>query len=317
MNSEHSDSLPDFDALWDYYQPAETAAKFYAILNVAENSGDANYLAELRTQIARALGLQQRFDEAHALLDLVEAIVEDGAGSALTLRSGSSTVVSPSRIPWLRVEVRYRLERGRVFNSAKQKDKAISHFEQAWNVAVEAGLDFYAVDAAHMMAIAVSADQALVWNQKALALAEKSAEPKARRWRGSLYNNIGWHHFGQNDFNNALAMFEKAVRARVGQEQPVEVRFAKWCVAKTLRMMGQVDSALVIQRMLEMECHDSDEGDDGFVFEEMAECLLLQGNNKEAAQYFVRAYELLSDDVWLKRDEPERLARLKLLGGLV
>lgn len=306
MNNASASELPDFDSLWNHSQPAETEAKFREILPIAQSSGNVTYLAELQTQIARTLGLQQKFAEAHALLDQVEARFPhkvDLAGAP------------PSQIH-TRVLVRYLLERGRVFNSSKAVDKALPLFEEAWNLASASGLDFYAVDAAHMMAIAAARERVMEWNQKALALAEKSAEPKARRWRGSLYNNIGWDYFSQAKYDSALIMFEKAVTARIEQEQPTEVRIAKWCVAKTLRMLGQIDSALVIQRTLEIEWNDSDEGPDGYVFEEIAECLLIQGNETEAKPYFARAYELLSPDPWLIRDEPERLARLKQLGGV-
>src|SRR5690606_19946505 len=57
--------LPDFDALWDYSQPAATETKFREILPLAQESGDLSYRLQLETQIARALGLQQKFDEAH------------------------------------------------------------------------------------------------------------------------------------------------------------------------------------------------------------------------------------------------------------
>lgn len=303
MATASAGQLPDFDSLWDYNKPAETELKFREILLVAEQSRDTLYVAELKTQIARALGLQQKFDEAHRVLDEVSTAIENAQ-------------VSMGASDWLSVEVRCLLERGRAFNSSKQKDRALPLFEEAWDLAVDAGLDFFAVDAAHMMAIASPPEHVMEWNQKALALAEKSSEPKARRWRASLYNNIGWDYFAQQKYDSALVMFEKAVPARREQEQPAETRIAKWCVAKTLRMLGQIDSALVIQRALEVEWHDSDEGPDGYVFEEIAECLRSMGKSTDAKPYFARAFELLSADVWLQRDEPERLKRLKELGGV-
>jgi hypothetical protein len=54
---------------------------------------------------------------------------------------------------------------------------------------------------------------------------------------------------------------------------------------------------------------------DGFVFEEIGECLLLLGRKEEATPNFARAYELLAKDPWLAENEPARLARLKELGG--
>ncbi|MEQ1907055.1 MAG: tetratricopeptide repeat protein, partial [Pirellulaceae bacterium] len=296
------------DALWDYNKPAETEAKFRKVLEDTKSSATPAFIAELKTQIARALGLQQKFDEAHRLLDSVQAEIASW--------HGGSTGDSPSQDRWEKVKMRYLLERGRVFNSSKQSDEALPLFDEAWNLGLECKLDFYAVDAAHMMAIAAPSEQKLEWNQTALALAEKSSEPKARRWRASLYNNIGWDFFSQKKYDSALAMFEKAVPARIEQQQPSELRFAKWCVAKTQRMLGQLELALVTQYALEVEYRESGEGEDGYVFEEIAECLLTQGKPSDAKQYFAKAYALLSSDIWLVRDEPERLARMKQLGGV-
>src|SRR3972149_4139316 len=126
-----AESKPDFDSLWNYDKPAETEAKFREILPLAQKSGDIDYLAEIMTQIARTLGLQQKFDQAHTLLDSVEVLLKD-AGQ--------------------RPQVRYLLERGRVYNSSGQKEKALSLFEDAWENASKAKLDFFAIDAAHMLA---------------------------------------------------------------------------------------------------------------------------------------------------------------------
>lgn len=309
-------SLPDFDSHWDYNKPAETEAKFREIFAMAEKSGDTLYVAELKTQIARTLGLQQKFEEAHRVLDEVDAVLQSGHGTALTLRSGSPTGASTSQERWNTVRVRYLLERGRAFNSSNQKDKALPLFEDAWNLASQSGLDFFAVDAAHMLAIASDSTRVMEWNQRALALAEKSSEPKARRWRASLYNNIGWDYFSQSKYDSALAMFEKAVPARIENQQPTELRFAKWCVAKAQRMLGRLDEALAAQRALEIEWRESGEGEDGFVYEEIAECLLSQHDMTSAKPYFAKAYNLLSTDPWLSRDEPERLTRLRELGGV-
>lgn len=300
-------SLPDFDSYWDYNKPAETETKFREILVAAEKSGDTLYVAELKTQIARTLGLQQKFEEAHRVLDEVDVVMR-------TERAGSAEA-SPSQ-EHLRAQVRYFLERGRAFNSSNQKDKALPLFEEAWHLASMSGLDFFAVDAAHMMAIASDSSRVMEWNLRALALGEKSSEPKARRWRASLYNNIGWDYFSQAKYDSALTMFEKAVPARIENQQPTELRFAKWCVAKAQRMLGRLDDALTIQRALEIEWRESGEGEDGFVFEEIAECLQSQGDTVSAKPYFAKAYSLLSTDPWLSRDEPERLTRLKELGGV-
>jgi tetratricopeptide (TPR) repeat protein len=285
--------LPDFDSLWNYDQPTQTETAFRALIPAAQASNDTAYLAELMTQIARTLGLQQKFDEANLLLDSIEPLLPV-AGD--------------------RARVRYLLERGRTLNSSKKQDQAMPLFEQAWELGQKGRFDNFAVDAAHMCAIAAPADQKLAWNLQALALAEKSSEPKARKWLGSLYNNMGWDYFEQKKYDLALDMFTKGLVFQQAMNRPLQTRIAKWSIAKTLRMMGKVDTALVMQQELEKEWATSEERQDGYVYEELAECLTSLGRPDEAAPYFAKAYTLLSTDPWLVRDEPERLARLKELG---
>jgi hypothetical protein len=57
------------------------------------------------------------------------------------------------------------------------------------------------------------------------------------------------------------------------------------------------------------------DSEDGYVDEELAECLLALNRATEAQPHFLRAAELLSRDAWLAEHEPERLSRLRLLGG--
>ena len=61
--------MQDFDALWNYSEPKATEEKFREIL---ANTQDINYIAELKTQIARTLGLQRKFDDGHILLSEIE-----------------------------------------------------------------------------------------------------------------------------------------------------------------------------------------------------------------------------------------------------
>ena len=57
--------LPNFDTLWNYSDPKGTEAKFRELIPQAKESGDTSYYAQLLTQIARAEGLQRKFEEAH------------------------------------------------------------------------------------------------------------------------------------------------------------------------------------------------------------------------------------------------------------
>jgi tetratricopeptide (TPR) repeat protein len=289
-----SGQLPDFDSLWDYTDPAATEAKFRALLPEARSSGDDSNVVQLLTQIARAQGLQHRFDDAHATLDEAEKLLAD------------------KEIPLARV--RYLLERGRVFNSSGKPAEARPLFEQAFELARSHGLDFYAIDAAHMIAIVEPSPQGqLKWNESALELAEKSNDARARNWRGSLYNNIGWTYFDQKQFDRAIEVFERAVTLRAQANKPRELRIARYCIAKTLRMQGKIDQALAIDRELIAEAERANQPD-GYFHEELAECLLASGKSAESKPHFRRAHEELSKDAWLVEYERARLDRLKSLG---
>ena len=284
---------PDFDALWDYSEPAKTEAKFRELLQTAEESTrPADWRLELLTQIARTQGLQRKFEDAHRTLD--------------ELRSHLAAAS-------LRVHVRYLLERGRVFNSAKERDRARILILEAWHLGRDAGQDGLAVDAAHMLGIIESPEKSLEWNQKALRVAEASSEERARNWRGSLHNNIGWSYFERDEFETALRQFQRALQCRVEQGDAAAIRVAKWCVAKGLRATGRVDEALKLQTELHGECSAAGKPD-GYVDEELGECLMELNRGEEAQPCFAEAFHQLSHDSWLCDNEPARMARLKQLG---
>jgi hypothetical protein len=69
-----------------------------------------------------------------------------------------------------------------------------------------------------------------------------------------------------------------------------------------------------MQRSLLAE-HESVGSSDGYVYEEIAECLLALGRKDESRPFFAKAFEALSADPWLPEREPERLERLRREGG--
>ena len=286
--------LPAIDALWDYDNPEATALKFRELLPTAERSADKTYYAELLTQLARTQSLQRKFDEAHSALDTARQVME-----------GQNMPVA---------EIRYLLERGRTFNSAGEKEQSISLFKEAYAKAVEHNEDYYAIDAAHMLGIAAKPQDQLYWNIKAMSLSEKTADTRAGKWLGSLYNNIGWTYHGLKDYAGALTFFEKLLAWRTAQKDARGAFIANWSVARTYRSLDRITEALALQRELLDEIQRNGLDPSGYVFEELAECLLLQGHDIEAKTYFKKAYEILSKDIWLKANEGDRLERLKDLG---
>jgi tetratricopeptide (TPR) repeat protein len=291
---EKSMSLLDFDALWDYQHPEQTEAAFRQLLSQAEHNGDPSYHLQLLTQIARTQGLQRQFVEAHHTLDLVKDQL-------------SAQLVVPT--------IRYFLERGRVFNSSGQPNEAQTWFQQAWERArVHEEAAFFAVDAAHMLAIVASSfEQQTAWNQTALHVAENSTDEHARGWCGSLYNNLGWTYHDQGVYERALDYFQLAQTWQQQHGTPHARRIARWCVGRTLRSLQRTSEALALQEELLAAWEQSTEEQDGYVFEEMAECLLLLGRIAESRPYFAQAYVKLREDRWLLAQQSERLQRLKQL----
>lgn len=279
----------NIDSAWDFNQPQVSEQRFRALLAQAESPD----YEEVLTQLARAQGLQGHFDEAHRTLDDVEQRLA---------------------ADMYHIRIRYALERGRVFNSSGDPVRAKPLFIQAWEIAQQQGEIVLAIDAAHMVAIVEEPDAGLEWNQKALALAESSSDDRALRWKGSLLNNIGWAYHDKGAYTDALTAFQDARRVRQQDGSTLDqIQIADWCIARTLRSLNRIDEALSIQRRLQAE-HEAAGTSDGYVIEELGECLLAQGHADAAKPYFARAFAELSQDSWLVRQEPARIERLRTLG---
>lgn len=281
------------DQHWDYAHPAVSEQHFRRL--ASEHEDNLNEYLEILTQVARAQGLQGHFNQAHETLDTVrEANHQD----------------SP------RLMVRYWLERGRVLNSSGHPASAVPLFKSALKLAQKEGLDFYAIDAAHMLGIAASAREQAYWTETALKIAEDSRYHRCKGWLGTLYNNLGWTYFDQMDYAKALKTFKQGVQWRQQQNQTGEEEIiARWAVARTERAMGHYSTALYLQRQLQQDIAVRKLPEDGYVHEELAENLLAMGQTEAAKPHFQKAWQLLSQDRWLQTHEADRLQRLKKMGG--
>ncbi len=286
-----TEDRPSIASLWNFADPAASEAAFRSALERAEAAGALGFAAELRTQIARTLGLRSRFVEADALLDEVEATLPT-AGSVARLR--------------------YLLERGRVRNSSGRRAEAGKWFLEAWDLGREIGEHSLAVDAAHMLGICEEPEAALAWSHRAMEYAEQCGDPAARKWLGALYNNTGWTHFDRGELDAALDLLSRGLEWRRDQPDPEPIRIARWSVARLWRALGRVEEALAEQQSLASE-YARIERESGYVAEELGECLLALGRDAEARPHFANAHRLLSADNWLVANEPERLMRLAQL----
>jgi tetratricopeptide (TPR) repeat protein len=236
----HDGRMIDPTPLWDFEDPAGSQLRFEDAASMAEG---ADRLV-LMTQVARALGLRERYDDAHGVLD--------------DLATNDPEVTT-----------RVSLERGRLLRSAGAPDEARPHFEAAAATSRTAGLDVLLVDALHMVALVAPPEQQLSLNDQALAVARGSDVPAARDWDASLLNNIGMTHADAGDFDAALVAFEDALAARERIGEAGRTRVARWMVGWALRNLGRTDEALAIQQALKAELDALGE-EDPYVDEELA-----------------------------------------------
>ena len=277
----------DVSPYWNFDDPAASEAAFRRTLNAGLDGDDA---LTLQTQIARTYSLRGRIDEAHAWLDTIEPRL---------ITAG----VEP--------RVRYLLERGRTFRSAKAPNRARPLFVEAADRAHGAGLDALEIDALHMIALVeTDAGVQMALNRQALAIAAASADPIARNWDASLANNIGMSLHDAGRYEEALASFQVALAARERIGNARLVRVARWMIAWTLRSLHRHDEALAILRRIEAE-NDAIGELDGYAFEEIAENLLAKEQAEAAKPYFAKAWRLFSADISPDRPDDAHLDRLE------
>jgi tetratricopeptide (TPR) repeat protein len=285
--------LPDLKSLWDFRDPAATEGRFRELIPLSKS--EPEFHVELLSQIARTHSLRGNFTEAHALLDEAESLLTPHMH---------------------RARVRCLLERGRTFNSDGNPQAALPLFECAVRLATDHHLDFLAVDAAHMIAIAhPDPAEQLRWNLQTIDLVESSADLTLKSWLGPLYNNAGWTCHDRGDYAKSLALLQKA-QAYHDQFGDAKAKFiARWSVAKLLRLNDRRGEAMEIQKALESDMtagHDPD----GFVYEELGELYHLQNRHDVAREYFRKAYPLLMKVDWLVQSEPARVERIGKLADL-
>jgi tetratricopeptide (TPR) repeat protein len=232
--------------LWDFDDPAGSGERFLEAAERAEEPDRTSWLS----QYARALGLQERYEEATRLLDELSA-------------DAAEAPEAPEAAAYL------ALERGRVLRSSGQAEESRAHFARAAATAEAAGLEALHVDVLHMVALAAPQEEQLALNEQALAVARAATDPRARDWDASLLHNIGMTHADADDYPAALAAFEEALTARERMGDPATIRVARWMIGWTYRQLGRRDEALEIQRALKAELDSIGESDE-YVDQELA-----------------------------------------------
>ncbi len=285
----------DIDGLWDFDDPAATEVKFMALRQHLGAKADHAKLMELDTQLARAQGLQGRFAHALATLETMHERLESGE---------------------TRPAIRHDLEMGRLLRSSGSPTGAKDHLERAAEMARAAGEEALEIDALHMLALVEpEPGKRIAMNMDALERAAAATDPRARRWRGSLWNNTGLDFHELGDLDHAMEAFEASLEAWQ-EDDPSRAGIARWMIGWTLRLQGRLPEARALQEALEREYAASGHASQGYVEEELGEIHLAWPGDDAwkhrgvARQYFARAHELLSANGEIDHD-PERLARMK------
>lgn len=277
---------------WDIERPREAEASFRAELSrPATTPEEQERHAELLTQLARAQALQGRTADAHSTLAQSERLL-------LT-------------IPAVRPRIRQLLEQGRVLVRDRLPARARLLFIQAFDAARQTGDTFLAIDAAQMLSVVETPKLQTGWIEQALALAQGA--PVGVTWVPALEQARGWRHLEDQQFDKALACFQRALTTLEAGGDAHKIARARYCVARGLRAIRRFDEALAIQQALLGEERRLGRRD-GLVYEEVAECLQALKQPKDAQTYFAQAHALLSQDQWLVDNRPARLNRLKTMG---
>lgn len=216
--------------LWDHEDPHGSEAR----LRAAMPSASPRDRQLLMTQLARAMGLQARWDDGFGLLAITEAVDPE-------------------------IGARIHLERGRLHRCSGQWAKARFELEAAVRDSV--GYDAVHVDALHLLALMATPEEQRALQDQALQIARSSKDLSARDWDATILTGIGMSHADAGEWQDALAAFELALGSCERQGNQARTRGARWMVAWAMRNLGRTFEALSAQRILRAELDAIGESD--------------------------------------------------------
>ena len=128
--------------LWDFNDPAQSERRFREAAATLSGDDRAAHL----TQVARALGLQDKYAEG---LQVLDGVADGGAP----------------------VRIHVALEHGRLLRSMGRPAEALADFVEAERLAKAGGRDDLRIDAMHMIALTADPEDQLTVKRAALNLA--------------------------------------------------------------------------------------------------------------------------------------------------
>lgn len=295
MSPDADVAVEDFESLF-HGEPGAIEQRLVALRTRAAIHPDKALAPRIESQIALAQAMQKQYATALNTLDAAEKL--------------PGAVLPAARIQLL-------IERGRVSYQAFNFAAALPAFIAAWEFGRIHNLDPQAVNAAHMVAIAATDPAEKVrWNENALALAQTSPDPKASAWLTVLYNNLAQSLVAAARYPAAREAFETCRQRAATENNALVERGARWGIARTLRALGDIQTAIEIQQQLLTEYNQLEESarlpqelinfGRGLVFEELAELLW-----NDSLTFASKALKDLGINDWFRMTEPRRWQRLQ------
>ncbi len=179
----------------------------------------SRYDIAILTQIARAQGLQRRFADAQATLDQVRMRPDSNDTGSARSAISSNKAESITHRGVMR--------------------KRCGWFQDAFTAANAQQQDFYGIDALHMLAIADVPERQCIGIYKQWHSLNNPPIPARRTGKDRCTTTLGGSYFEEGEYSQALTSFEPPYNGASSRAKSVRYLIARWCVARTLRALGQ------------------------------------------------------------------------------
>ena len=279
--------------MWDFSDPLASEKNFRE--KMKKHSNSAFEVWELQTQVARALGLQEKFFQAFQVLDSIQAGLE------------YAPVCESKDL----VGIRYNLERGRILLLTEKIEDSIRYFRFAYKLAMKISAYDLSIDAIKMLLNLTSVNERIDLGLKGISIATERGNENLYSSIGELATGVGQAYLENKEYQKAIEQFMHArdIFSKLIDAENARTSRRSICIAQ--RGLGNYKEALLELRMQEEWLKKSDNLD-GIVFQEIAENLLALGHSSSSI-YFSKALECFKLQDLIADMDPKRISRIREL----
>jgi len=290
--SKKSIKLPPYDQYWKFASAKSTLQKFNELLPLAQKNGDAKYLAGLYTQLARANAINKNFDKAKMFLKRADSLI--------------TTNMKEQKI-------RYLLENGRLNYMLQDVDLADSYLNNAFELANSNSFDFYAVDAADMLA-RIRPQTKKMWLTKSIDIAKTSNDSIVVNWVPRLKTDLAVMFFENQEFEKSSNLLKQVLNVYNKKNNLMGKIRTTWVLGKSLRHEKKYKQAIKLLSNTSKLDKKNATILDAYIFIELAKCYQKIDDKKNALAYFEKAWTILNlNSAISKKDKQELYETIKSL----